>query len=228
MRRMGLLCVAATIVASGGCSDTEGSGAPASDRRPGAVGAGGAGANLRSDDDFVQDVAIKNMTAIELSRLAVGKAGNSDIKSFAQVVMGDADAAGQKLKSAAATATTSWPAQLDDAHRKTVEDLAAKHGVDFDREYVEAMIDGYQDLTAKLESRLDVQSLAEWKTAVAGRAESKALPEPSTALHDVKLRPNRTANESSAHINQWAADTYPVAQKRLDAARTLQNAIKER
>lgn len=29
MRRMRLLCVAATIVASGGCSDTEGSGAAA-------------------------------------------------------------------------------------------------------------------------------------------------------------------------------------------------------
>ena len=72
MRRVGLLCIAATIVASGGCSDTDGTGAPASDHRPGGVGAGGAGANLKSDDDFVQDVAIKNTLAIELSRLAVG------------------------------------------------------------------------------------------------------------------------------------------------------------
>jgi hypothetical protein len=28
-------------------------------------------------------------------------------------------------------------------------------------------------------------------------------------------------------INQWAADTYPVAQKHLDAARTLENAAKK-
>ena len=27
-------------------------------------------------------------------------------------------------------------------------------------------------------------------------------------------------------INQWAADTYPVAQKHLDTARTLENATK--
>jgi hypothetical protein len=29
-------------------------------------------------------------------------------------------------------------------------------------------------------------------------------------------------------INQWAADTYPVAQKHLDTARTLENATKKR
>jgi hypothetical protein len=29
-------------------------------------------------------------------------------------------------------------------------------------------------------------------------------------------------------VNQWAAETYPVAQKHLDAARTLENATKKR
>jgi predicted outer membrane protein len=47
--------------------------------------------------------------------------------------------------------------------------LAKKQGVDFDRDYAEAMVEGHQDLAAKLESRLDVQSLADWKTAAAGR-----------------------------------------------------------
>jgi hypothetical protein len=29
-------------------------------------------------------------------------------------------------------------------------------------------------------------------------------------------------------VNQWVADTYPVAQKGLDTARTLENATKPR
>ena len=32
------------------------------------------------------------------------------------------------------------------------------------------MVEGHQDLAAKLESRLDVQSLADWKTAAAAHA----------------------------------------------------------
>jgi hypothetical protein len=39
------------------------------------------------------------------------------------------------------------------------------------------MVEGHQDLTAKLESRLGVQSLADWKTAAAGRTHNRDLPE---------------------------------------------------
>ena len=74
---------------------------------------------------------------------------------------------------------------------------------------VKAMVEGHQDLTAKLESRLDVQSLADWKTAAAGRSDSKALPEPKTAMPDVQVRPNKSDNDVTMKINQWAADTYP-------------------
>ena len=89
------------------------------------------------------------------------------------------------------------------------------------------MVDGHQDLTAKLESRLDVQSLAEWKTAAAARTQSKAMPEPTSAMRDTAVRPDKSSNDSTMKINQWAADMYPVAQKHLDTARTLQNAAKK-
>jgi predicted outer membrane protein len=114
--------------------------------------------------------------------------------------------------------------QLDDKHRKTADELAKKQGANFDRDYVKAMVEGHQDLAAKLESRLDVQSLADWKTAAAGRTDSKALPEPTIAMRDVQVRPNKSDNEVTMKINQWAADTYAVAQKHLDTARTLEAA----
>jgi hypothetical protein len=89
------------------------------------------------------------------------------------------------------------------------------------------MVEGHQDLTAKLESRLDVQSLADWKTAAAGRTQNKALPEPNVALRDVEVRPDKSDHEITMKINQWAADTYPDAQKHLDTARTLENPTKK-
>jgi hypothetical protein len=93
---------------------------------------------------------------------------------------------------------------------------------------VEAMVHGHQDLGARLESRLDLQSLADWKTAAAARTQNQALPEPGVALRDVQIRPEKSDNALTMKINQWAAETYPVAQKHLDAARTLENATKKR
>jgi len=160
--------------------------------------------------------------------MALDKAASLDIKSFAQRMIDEDGAAGHNLKSVVSGQPIEWPVQLDDKHRKTADELAKKQGASFDRDYAKAMIEGHQDLAAKLESRLDVQSLADWKTAVAGRTDNKTLPEPKTALRDVQVRPIKSDNEVTMKINQWAADTYPVAQKHLDAARTLETATEKR
>ena len=106
--------------------------------------------------------------------------------------------------------------------------LAKEQGGNFDHEYVKAMVEGHQNLAALLESRLDIQSVAEWKTAAAGRTQSKALPHPNAEMADVKVRPNKSESDSGTKINQWAADTYPIVQKHLDTARDLENATKKR
>jgi putative membrane protein len=212
-----------------GCSKPEGAKPRSADEpgaRTGAVGAGGAGANVRSDADFVRDVAIKNMAEIELSRMALEKATSPAIKAFAQAMIADHGTAVDKLKSAVSGQAIEWPGEPDEKHRKTAGDLAKLQGGDFDRDYVKSMVEGHQDLAAKLESRLDVQSLSEWKTAAAGRTQSKVLPEPATQMPDVQVRPDRADNETTRKINGWAAETYPIAQKHLDTARTLENATK--
>jgi putative membrane protein len=224
MSRTGLLWVSVSaVIVIGGCSETE-----VTKPEPASVGTGGAGADVRSDGDFVHDVANKNMAAIELSRMALDKATSPDIKTFAQKIIADHGVAGDKLKSAVSGQPLDLPAQLDDKHREAVDELARKQGTDFEREYVKAMVEGHQDLAAKLESRLDVQSLAEWKTAAAGRTQSKALPQPDAELRDVAVRPNKSDSDLTMKINRWAADTYPVAQKHLDTARMLENAVKRR
>ena len=79
MKRTGLLWIAA-VIAIGGCSNTDRAKPPASDERPGAaVGTGGAGADVKSDGDFVQDLAMKNIAEIELSRMAVDKSNSAEV-----------------------------------------------------------------------------------------------------------------------------------------------------
>ena len=205
---------------------TTSSGQPAG--RPPEVGTGGAGADVNNDREFVDDVAVKNMAVIELSRVALDKAEGADIKTFAQQIIDDHNAAATALKNIISGSTKEWPAQIDDKQQKTVEGLRKKQGAEFDREYAKAMVEGHQNLAAILESRLDVQSLEQWKTAAAGRAESKAMPDPKSEIADVKVRSNKSNDDMTMKVNQWAADTYPIVQKHLDTARALENATKKR
>lgn len=227
---------AAVIIVSGGCSKlsetkAERTKTPSSEQAPppaAAIGTGGVAANTKDDAEFVHDVAMMNMAEVELSRMALQRATTGDVKSFAQQMINEHEAAANTLKSVVSGHSIKWPGQLDDKHRKDADDLAKKQGADFDREYAKAMVEGHQNLAAKLESRLDLQSVQEWKTAAAGRAQSKALPDPRAEMGDVKVRPDKSNTDMGTTINQWAAETYPIVQKHLDTARTLENATKKR
>jgi predicted outer membrane protein len=222
--------VAAVIIVIGGCSKNAGTKTSSSEQpagRPAAIGTGGAGADINSDGEFVHDIATMNMAEVELSHMALEKAASADVRSFAQRMIDDHEAAGNKLKSVVSGHQIDWPGQLDEKQRHTIDDLAKKEGLDFDHDYAKVMVEAHQNLAAKLESRLDVQSLEEWKTAAAGRAQDKALPDPKVEMPDVKIRPTRSVTEITMKINQWAADTYPVTQKHLDTARTLEKATKK-
>ena len=229
MRRIGLLLWAAAIIVAGGCSKAESTKAPVQEQPTSKTAAvGTAGSTATNDADFVHDVAIMNMAEMELSRMALEKATSPDIKSFAQRVIDDHGAAETKLKGLVSGNPINWPSQLDDKHQKSTEELAKTQGAEFERDYVKAVVYGHQDFAAKLESRLELHSLADWKTAAAARTQSKALPEPGVALRDVAILPEKSDNALTMKINQWAAETYPVAQKHLDTARTLEKATKKR
>lgn len=235
MRHSGLMRCAAAAITIGvvaGCSQPQPGDLPReadqSAERTSGVGAGGAGANLNTDEEFVRDVASKHRAQVELSRIALTKTAHPAIRSFAQTMIDEHSAAGEKLKSIVSGQPIQWPAQLDDRQKKIADELAGKQDGEFDDSYVEAMVDGHQNLAAKLESRLDVQSLADWKTAAAARTHSEALPDPKTALSDVRVRPNKGGNDLTVEINQWAADTYAATQKHLDTARRLRNETEKR
>ena len=233
MKGTNLLWVAAldAILVTSGCSNTERSQMAQSQTRAergAGLGAGGAGANLKGDGEFVLDVANKHLAEIELSRMALEKSSNAEVKAFAQMMIQDHSAAEATLKTVVSGQAIEWPAQLDGEARETADELAKKQGPDFDRHYAKAMVEGHQNLAAKLESRLDVTSLAEWKTAAAGRTQRKTMPEPTVEMADVQVRPNKSNFELTAKVNQWAAASYPVAQKHLDTASTLENAMEKR
>jgi putative membrane protein len=135
----GVLAVAVSIA---GCSQESQKRVPAGQAaaKPGTIGTGGAGATL-SDDEFVRDVALKNMSDVELSRIALNRAANPEVRSFAQRMVEDHSAINQALESFVSRQSFDWPAQLDEKHRQAVDELQGKLGSDFQVGYLKAMIE---------------------------------------------------------------------------------------
>jgi len=222
IHRVSIVVLAALLV-GGGCSNTEGRKTSQPLAEGTGVGSGGAGANLGSDGEFVKDLAGKHLAQVELSRMALNRASSAEVKTFAQMMLDDPS--GDTLKSVVSEPSFAWPTQLDDKQRESVDELSRKQGTDFDRQYVKTMIEGHQNLAAKLEARLDVKSLADWKTTAAGRTQGKMMPQPQDEMAGVKVLPNSSDNAFTMRVNKWAADTYPVVQKHLDTARALEQTI---
>jgi putative membrane protein len=190
-----------------------------------AVGTAGAADLSRADKDFVEDVAIANMAEIELGRMAADRATNADVKKYAQMLVDDHTTAGEKLKSAVEKHRITLPTAIDDKHRDLLETLSKKQGADFDRDFIDAMVDGHEDLLDKLASRVDEAKLGEWRTKYEDRLANRKTEEKAEAI---TVAPERSDNAVTMTVNQWAADTYPSVYAHLHAAKALDDKIKKR
>lgn len=179
----------------------------------------------RGDKDFVNDVAIANMAEIDVARMALDHGASANVKKFAQMMIDDHAKAGDSLKQVASTHRIALPAQADADHRDKAEDLAKKTGMDFDRAYADAMVDGHQAFVDKLESRIDKETLSKWKADNYDPTTGKKSEAKGEAIAVV---PEKDSNPVTLSVNEWAAATYPVAYAHLQAAKDLQKGLKRR
>lgn len=145
---------------------------------------------------FVNDLTIAGLTEIQLGKLAAERGSSPDVKSFGQMMVKDHTHAANELKPIAAELKVQQPTQLDQKHKDLADKLSKLQGKEFDREYIDAMVMGHQEVAAKVRAR------AEHKTADAG----------ATGSGEQKL-------------TQWAAMVLPTVQKHLDSAREIQKKV---
>ncbi|HEU4927713.1 MAG TPA: DUF4142 domain-containing protein [Vicinamibacterales bacterium] len=225
MRRVGMMAVALAATIAVGCNrsenratDTTGTAGTAG-RAESSVGAG--------DRDFVRDVAMMNMAEMELSRAALQHATEANTKKFAQMMVDDHTSAGDKLKAFATQHNIEVPAQLDDKHRDEGQKLSEKKGLEFDKEYADRMVQGHQDFVDKLESRIDKDTLSKWK-AEYERKTGDAKERAEAEVKAVAVTAEKSDDPNTQSLNNWAADTYPVAFAHLQAAKDLLDGVRKR
>jgi putative membrane protein len=146
------LALGATVVAcERPASDTAGTpGTPPATARP----AGTAG-EQGSPQQFVNDLVSGNTTEIELGRLAQQKAASPDVKAFGEMMVRDHSKALDALKQAAARQNLQGSAEINEQHRDLRERLSALTGNEFDREYMNAMVEAHEATVKKLEDKED-------------------------------------------------------------------------
>lgn len=117
----------------------------------------GVGANADSaaiiagDTTFATKAAISGMAEVEFGKLALEKADHAKVKDFASMMVRDHDKANEELKSIAGAKQIMLPATLDLEHSNKLDQLKTKSGADFDKAYVEAMVEGHEKTLSLME-----------------------------------------------------------------------------
>lgn len=106
------------------------------------------------EHEFVPQAAMANMAEIQLGHLAVKNAQDPRVKKFGQMMVDGHVKAQKGLADAASGVGIQWPKQLDANHKKVHQRLSSFSNLQFDREYMKAVIDGHRNMEKMLASRL--------------------------------------------------------------------------
>ena len=120
----------------------------AKDSSTNAVATGGIAVD-EADAKFTTQAAVGGMAEVELGKLALEKSSNPQVKEFATMMVKDHGMANTELMAIAKQKNITLPSTVDEEHKKKMDDLSKKTGVDFDKAYVDAMVSGHKS-TLKL------------------------------------------------------------------------------
>ena len=133
-------------------------------------------AQAATDDDkkFLATASQGDVNEIKLSELAESKGTNPAVKAFARKMVTEHKMLSQRMKPFAESWALNPPADVDDDHRKELEKLNGLSGKDFDKEYIDSMVDDHAKaldaFTKEAKDTKDVKfkaAVLKGKTAVA-------------------------------------------------------------
>jgi putative membrane protein len=134
------------------------------------------------DSEFMVFAADAGMTEVEAGKAAESKTTDPKVKAFAADMIKDHTAAGNDLKSLAATKNITLPTAISEEHQKALSDVSAKSGKDFDKAYINQMVDDHQKVVDKFEDASKNAKDAEVKAFAA-----KTLPTLQAHLEHAKM-----------------------------------------
>lgn len=126
----------------------------------------------REDDaEFAVKAADSGLAEVNASEVAQQKAQDQRVKDFAAMMIQDHTKANEELKALAASKNITLPAAPGEDHLEDIADLNSYSGADFDKEYMDLMVNNHQKAVNLFEDAADNAEDAELKAYAA-----KTLP----------------------------------------------------
>lgn len=133
------------------------------------------------DSKFMVEAASGGMMEVELGKLAQEKGQSQRVKDFGTMMVRDHSKANDELKSLASTKNVTLPATPGEKQQKHIDDLSKKTGKDFDKAYINMMVDDHKDDIDAFEKTANKGTDADLKSWA-----SKTLPVLRTHLDSAK------------------------------------------
>lgn len=99
----------------------------------------------RTDASFLVTAAAGGQLEVTLGKLAMATSQNDRVKAFGQMMVHDHTQAGDRVKALAQQNSILLADTLSDKQEHEVDELKTKVGGDFDRAYMNMMVDDHQD-----------------------------------------------------------------------------------
>lgn len=136
---------------------------------------------MTAPEGFMMEAARGGMAEIELSRVATTKSQNAEVKKYANQMIQDHTNASAELKQLAGKKNVTLPTEMDAAHKALKDKLSGLSGVEFDKEYVNAMVADHEKTVNLFKAQADGGTDADAKAFAA-----KTLPKLQGHLDMVK------------------------------------------
>lgn len=103
------------------------------------------------DGDFMLEAASGGLMEVELGKYASTNAASARVKQFGRMMVTDHTKANTKLKAIAGKKDVTLPTAPTGEQQTHVTDLTAKKGADFDKDYVDMMVEDHKEDVSKFE-----------------------------------------------------------------------------
>jgi len=99
----------------------------------------------KDDAEFMTKAADGGMMEVELGKIAKEKGRSERVKDFGAMMVRDHSKAGDELKSIASAKGVTLPDSLSEHHQHMVNKMKEKSGADFDKDYIDMMVNDHKD-----------------------------------------------------------------------------------
>ncbi|MGC4036605.1 MAG: DUF4142 domain-containing protein [Chitinophagaceae bacterium] len=120
----------------------------------------------KEDSAFMIKAANAGMTEVALGNIATKNSMDDKVKAFGEMMVKDHSAAGDQLKKIASSKNINLPDAVNEESKKHIDDMEKKKGKDFDKAYVNMMIEGHEKVLKEFEDIQQKGSDAELKAFV--------------------------------------------------------------